>query len=885
MSGIKPGLREREGFGIMPRFERSYRVSREHSPGRLSPAVRPVTYELAIDVRPDEGRFSGRVAIALRIDAPARDIVLHAQDLAITSAHLRTGDRRRALDIALDAPATRLVLTPAVPVAPCAASLEIEFSGSLNQQMKGLYQAKAVVDGVEERYAFTQFEPTDARRCFPCFDEPGFKAGFRIQVTAPEHLTVLSNMPAVSETRQGVAKTVRFAETPVMSTYLVAIAVGRLAARRRLVAGTEVAVWALPHELALADFALDVTEATLPLLNDYFALPYPYPKLDLIAVPDFAMGAMENWGAIFFRDSRLLVDHRRASTATQRVVANVIVHEIVHQWFGNLVTMAWWDDLWLNEAFATWLACKIVDQWRPEWRSWEEFELEKQVPLALDSLDSSRPIVSAVASSAEIEAMFDPLTYEKGAAVLRMFERFLGEEAFREGIRAYMKRHQFANTAAADLWRELEGASGRPVGALAHDWLTQAGYPVLTVRPASSDGRTVALGQRRWSAHGRRHHVTGRWRIPAVLRYEDDAGVHAHRVQMEEPDATVTLPGRGPVRWLYANGGESGFYRVEHDAVGRRALLAEGLPHLTPPERVGLLSHARAAVQAGDASIEALMDALLACRGDEARVVVEALADDFDALAERLVVPEDQSLFARVAAEVASPWWARLGWKREGTEDDEVRLTRAAVVWLMGAVVADPSVRREAERRVSAYLKDASSLDPTLASPVVRLGARFGDEPRFDAYLASWRRAVTPEDRDRFLLALAEFPNPELVQRLLVWLVSGEVRGQDAWKPFRVLLARPGAQGPAWTFLKSHWGPLRDMIGPVGAGRVVQATRGLWRAEWRADVAAFFAEPANRVESAASALVQTLEFIDVGIAFRAAQTEALSRWLRAREPA
>jgi puromycin-sensitive aminopeptidase len=845
--------------------------------------VRPVSYDLALDIRPDDGRFSGRASIAVRVDAPARDVVLHAQDLTIESATLRIEERGIPLGAALDRSTSTLTLTAPKPLAQGPAVLEIAFSGALNQQMKGLYQAKAVVAGVEERYAFTQFEPTDARRCFPCFDEPAFKAGFRVEVTAPSHLTILSNMPALSEVNHGPTKTVRFAETPVMSTYLLAIAVGRLAPKRRVVAGTDVAVWAPPHELALADFALDVTAATLPSLNEYFALPYPYPKLDLIAVPDFAMGAMENWGAIFFRDSRLLVESQRASTTTRRVVANVIVHEIVHQWFGNLVTMAWWDDLWLNEAFATWLACKIVDQWRPEWRSWEEFELEKQMPLALDSLDSSRPIVAAVASSAEIEAMFDPLTYEKGAAVLRMFEQFLGEDVFRAGIRAYMKRHQFENTVAADLWRELEDASGRPVGALAHDWLSQAGYPVLGVRATSSDHRSIALGQRRWSIHGQRHPAAGRWRIPAVIRYEDDAGIHAHRVLVEGGDTVVSLPGDGPVRWLYANGGESGFYRVEHDAALSQPLLAEGLPRLAPQERVGFLSHAWAAAQAADTSIDALMTALLACRGDDTRVVVEALAGYLDTLAERLVAPDDQSAFANVAADIAAPLWARLGWSRPGDEDDEVRLTRAATLWMMGAVVSDSAVRLEVDRRVEAYLKDPSSLDPTLASNVARLGARLAeDDSRFDAYLEAWRRAVTPEDRDRFLSALAEFPQRALVGRLLEWLLSGEVRGQDAWKPFRVLLGRPDAQDLTWEFLKTHWTGLRQKVGPVGASRIIQATRGLWRADWRAEVESFFSEPANRVESAAKALAQTLEFMDVGIAFSATQGAPMARWLRAR---
>jgi aminopeptidase N/puromycin-sensitive aminopeptidase len=376
--------------------------------------------------------------------------------------------------------------------------------------------------------------------------------------------------------------------------------------------------------------------------------------------------------------------------------------------------------------------------------------------------------------------------------------------------------------------------------------------------------------------------VAGRWRIPAVIRYEDDGGLHAHRVLVDGADAAVPLPGRGTVRWVYGNGGESGFYRVEHDTENSQALLAVGLQRLAPPERVGLLSHAWAAAEAGDASVDALMATLLACRGDDARVVVEALAGYLDTLAERLVVPDDRLAFANVAAEIAAPLWARLGWERGGAEDDEVRLTRAATLWLMGAVVADPAVRGEVDRRVEAYLKDAASLEPTLASNVVRLGARFGDQARFESYLAGWRRAVTPEDRDRFLTTLAEFPHRPLVQRLLEWLLSGEVRGQDAWKPFRVLLARPAAQGLTWDFLKSHWIPLREKTGPVGASRIIQATQGLWRADWRAEVAAFFSDPANRVESAARALTQTLEFIDVGVAFKAAQGAALSRWLRSR---
>ncbi|HET8761098.1 MAG TPA: M1 family metallopeptidase [Nitrospiria bacterium] len=859
-------------------------MSTERLSGRLPDAVTPQAYDLTLDVRPEEGRFSGRVRIALRLTSPTREIALHAQDLVVSEAAIVTGERRRPLTAALDAEATRLTLASPDTLPAGQASLELTFSGSLNRQMKGLYEARAVVDGLDERYAFTQFEPTDARRCFPCFDEPALKASFRVQVTAPAHLAVLSNMPALSETREGSSKTVRFAETPVMSTYLLAVAVGRLAAKRRTIAGTDVAVWALPNDLTLADFALDVTAATLPLMNDYFGLPYPYPKLDLIAVPDFAMGAMENWGAIFFRDSRLLVDPARASTATQRVVANVIVHEIVHQWFGNLVTMRWWDDLWLNEAFATWLACKIVDQWRPEWRSWDEFQLEKHVPLALDALDSTRPIVAGADTSAEIEALFDPLTYEKGAAVLRMFEQFLGEDAFRAGIRAYMKQHQFGNTVAADLWRALEAASGRPVGDLARDWLTQAGYPLVTVRATGADRRTIQLTQRRWSAHGRGRGATGRWRIPVVIRYEDRRGLHAHRALLEQDQAAVTLPAEGAVTWVYGNGAESGFYRVQHEGDLHAALLSGGWARLDAAERVGLLNHAWAAAEAGDAPINVLMDTILACRGDGTRVVVEAMTGYLDTLAERIVPPEARPTLARLTAELAAPVWDRLGWQGRGAEDDEARLARAAAMWLMAVVAGEPAVCREASRRADAYLADASSLEPTLVANVLRIGARLGDATRFEAYLARFRAARTPEDRDRLLSALADFPDRALLDRFLAFLCTDEVRGQDVWKPFRTLLGNPSTQDPTWRFVKATWLLLREKAGPVGSGRIIQATRGLWRTDWRGDVAEFFSRPEHRVESAAKALDQTLEFMDVGIAFKSAQVKPLSRWLRGRFP-
>jgi aminopeptidase N len=365
-----------------------------------------------------------------------------------------------------------------------------------------------------------------------------------------------------------------------------------------------------------------------------------------------------------------------------------------------------------------------------------------------------------------------------------------------------------------------------------------------------------------------------------VIRYEDSQGVHTHHVLLDQDQASVALPAQGAVAWVYGNGMESGFYRVTHEPELHAALLASGWTRLDAAERVGLLNHAWAAAESGEAPIEAFMDVLPACRGDGTRVLVEALAGYLDTLAERVVARADRPAFARAARDVVAPTWKRLEWAGRGTEDDEARLTRAAALWLMAAVAADPVVCREVDHRVDAYLADPSSVEPTLVANVLRLGAKLGGAARFDAYVSRLRAARTPEDRDRFLVALAEFPDRVLIERLLSMLVADDIRGQDAWKPFRTLLGSPEVQDVVWDFVKTRWSALREKVGPVGAGRIIQATRGLWRSTWRDEVAEFFTRPEHRVESAAKALDQTLEFIDVGIAFKSAQAEPLARWLR-----
>ena len=851
--------------------------------GRLSSAVVPKRYDVTLSVQPDQGRFSGSVAIQLHVREAVRRVTLHALELEILEATVESGGVHYTVVVSADAGSETITLTlnREIPAGP--AMVGLTFSGRLNQQMKGLYEAKSG----NERYAFTQFEATDARRAFPCFDEPAMKASFKITAVGPDHLVVLSNMDVEAESTDTASrrKTVTFAETPPMSTYLVALAVAKLECREALIDGTRVAVYATPGQLALTGFAHEVMRACLPGLNTYFGLRYPLAKLDLVGVPDFAMGAMENWGAIFFRENRLLLDPAQASANTLRGVANVITHEVVHQWFGNLVTMDWWEDLWLNESFATWLACKIVDDWHPEWQSWVEFARDKQVPLGVDALASTRPISSKVRTAAEAEEMFDALTYEKGASVLRMLEQFLGEDVLRRGIREYIRAHQFGNAPAADLWAALEAASGQPVPAIARDWFARPGFPVVTVSAAGPDLGTLTVGQSRFQADpNARPDADAPWAIPLTFAFEDDQGIRRHRVLMTDARATVALPADGKVRWVYANAGEQGFYRTRYDQ-GLRDALAASSARLSPEERFGLLDNTWALAQKGELPIGEFLDLVVRFRGDDTRIVVEGLAGYLGTLGDRLVNDSERALFAGFIEDFYGALVDSLGWDARPQEGDEPKLARAAALWTLGGVARPAALIHDMTERLERYWADPTSLDPTLATAVLRLCARVGGKERYDRYLERYHAAATPEDRDRYLVAFGDFAAPGLTPAILALILSEAIRGQDIWKPLRGLLSNPATQGETWAFIKANWPALRRKGGSVGAQRIIGGTKALWRAEWLDEVERFFSDPANRVASAERTLTQSLEFLRLGLAFRREQQERLSAWLRDRNQA
>ncbi|HEY8923183.1 MAG TPA: M1 family metallopeptidase, partial [Polyangia bacterium] len=702
--------------------------------------------ELAVDLGKD--RFQGTAEIDLVATEAVSRVHLHAVELAVSAAQaiVPGGQPIAVTAIVPDAVSETVTLELASPLPLGPSTVRVSWTGAFSPGLRGLYRAGAI--------AVTQFEAADARRVFPCFDEPAFKATWELSLRdVPAGVPVISNGRIVEEVAGDAGtRRIRFAPTPVLSSYLIALAIGDLVPSEPVEArGVPIRTWSVPAKRSLTAFAQEAAAAVLPKLEDYFGLPYPFGKLDQLGIPDFEAGAMENAGCITFREVALLLDPATAPLAMQKRVAEVITHELAHQWFGNLVTMVWWDDLWLNEAFATWMAFKIVSAWRPEWRIWMDFEVGKGSALVLDAMQSAHPIRAEINNAEEAGESFDAITYEKGGAVLRMIEGYLGEERFREGIRLYMRRHRESNATADDLWGALGEASGEPIVELANAWIRRTGYPVVSVTAApepSGDGSAggdgaseLVLEQRRFFSDptARESGAPTRWLIPMVIRYRDDEGVKQQRVLFGEATARVTLAARGRVRWLVANAGAAGFYRCRYDerllaAIGRA--IADGAAssggardEVQPIERMAVVSDQWALVRADAVEVGDFLNLITAMASESDPFVLDELVGRLGLLEGRHIAEGDEPAFRRMIADLFRDSAGRLGWQATDAkpESDDTRLVRAALLRAMVVVARDPEAVAEAERRCLAHLAPSAgavALDPNLLDIVVTAAAR-----------------------------------------------------------------------------------------------------------------------------------------------------------------
>ncbi len=847
---------------------------------RLPRDILPQRYDIDIDASPRRRTFRGKLTLFARVAQPTAVVTLHARGLTLSAITARMAGRAVRARCRLDAEKEIALLEFAAPLPRGKLVLELRFAGRLNDNMHGLYLAQ---DG-SERAIVSQCEATDARAIFPCFDEPELKARFAWTVTTDVGMNVICNGALLSRKRRGKGERHVFRPTPPISTYLAALAIGSFeATKTQRIAGTPTRILCGPGRLAQTAFAADVTAHVLPWLRDYFAHRHAYAKLDQVAVPGFDAGAMENVGAIFYRQQLLLSDSETASWQSRKHIAEVIAHEIAHQWFGNLVTMRWWDDLWLNEAFATWIAYKAVDAWQPSWRMWDDFLDGQQAALNADALVSTHPIYTPVATPAQATELFDVITYEKGCAVLRMAEQYLGQERFRDGIRLYIDRHKGGNAAGADLWDALATASHEPVDRLMRSWIEQPGFPLVTVSAGEHESRMVLhVSQQRFYTSATRMSAPHdqSWRIPLVLRYDAGNGPQTHRALLQEHEQSISLPPGGSIRWVYPNADASGFYRVRLDDTLLRAVLERGLASLSPAERTALVTDEWALVRAGASPIDRFLDVLVALRGERDHLVLRTIESLTTTLFEQIATAQQIPALCALTRWLTQPSYDVLGWDGLPDEPAERAASRAIVLRIRGETGRDPDVLSEARRRGEREMHDPKSVEANIAAAVVRLAALGGDARQLKHYVEAYQRrradGLSPETQGRYLQALSAFESKATVARVLSHCLDGVVPQEQLRSVLVSLLARRATQQPTWTFIKKSWRTLGPRVGTMGLARLVEAT-GALPAERHDDVKRFFAKHA--VPAAERALAKALEAMSLRGELISREGARLGAWL------
>jgi len=843
---------------------------------RLPRSVLPRRYELQLEPHLDRATFDGHVRIELEVHERVAEIVCNSAGLQIAEAWIfgPAGLRARAqVELREDFEQVAFRLPESLPSGDY--QLEISFSGALSDSLHGLYRSRFFdQEGKEHILAATQFEPTDARRAFPCWDEPDFKASFAVSLVVPDGMFACSNgKEIVSESLGDGRRLVRFKETIPMSSYLVAALVGPMEATPvRDVDGVELRVIHVPGKAHLSDFALQVAEHALRYFTDYFDIPYPSDKLDLAAIPDFAFGAMENLGAVFFRESSLLVDPTTASVREIQRVADVVCHEIAHMWFGDLATMAWWDDLWLNEAFATLMEVHAVDAFRPQWEREVSFGLELSRALEIDGLSSTRPIKAEVASPADAEAMFDALTYQKGAAVLRMLENYLGPDVFAAGVRRYLRRHRLSNATAADLWTALEEASKQPIGSLVEDWLSKPGHPLIE---AGREHGRLRLRQRRFAYHPSLEE--GSWLVPLRVKVADDPN---SPIQVLLPPEGTSLELQDPRATIVANSEGASVVRCLYE-LPLAELLRKDLRSLTPLERHSLVRDAWATTLAGLSPLEEFFSWVQAMGANPFPGAWEEAIGAAHLLYNCL---EDGQLeaFISLARHLFGPLARSLGTQSRPDEAPLVKALRSSLLSFLGTAGEDSEIGGWASSALEADWAGLKPLDPDLARAVLAIAAWRGDGRLYEQYLERWEKATSPQEELRYLYSLTAFRDPDLVQRTLE-LAWGKVRSQNAPAVVQLCLASRHGGRITWRFLTAHWDAFLSKISPTSLDVALEGLSHRGEPDLLEEARGFLEVnvPANTRQKAA----QVIEQMEVNVRFGARERggfEALAQRLLGR---
>jgi len=845
---------------------------------RLPTSVVPVNYKLKLQPDLNKLTFDGSVDIQLQIKESVKVIKMNANEIDVHEAVFKGSSGDLNAEVTLCKDEEIVVFNLPNEIAPGDGSLSIKFSGILNDKMRGFYKSEYTVGEEKRVAAVTQFEATDARRCFPCWDEPAIKATFDVTLVVPKDRVALSNMPVISEKEVGDnLKELKYDTSPIMSTYLLAFVVGEFDyVEKTDEDGVVVRVYTPTGKKEQGLFALDVAVKTLPFYNKYFKIAYPLPKCDLIAIADFSAGAMENWGLITYRETALLVDPENSSARIKQWVALVVGHELAHQWFGNLVTMEWWTHLWLNEGFASWIEYLCVDFCFPEYDVWTQFiNNDHERALEMDALDNSHPIEVAVGHPSEIDEIFDAISYSKGSSVIRMLHDYLGDEDFRKGMNLYLTKHQYKNTFTEDLWDALEKASGKPVSKMMNTWTVQMGFPVLKVtQEKTGDGRKLNIEQVKFTADGSVPSKEYRWLVPVSICSKAAPAKANNLGLLEEISQTFDISSVPNTDWVKLNAGTVSFCRVIYPP----EMLEEMIPaikdlSMPPKDRLGLQSDLFALNRAGLTSAKDVLKVAQAYQNETNYTVWSNLATNIASIRHLLQYSDCHDAFKKFSIQMFSKTAASVGWDTKPGEDTLIPMLREVVLATLGAC-GDKETVAEANRRFDAHASGTTKLRADLRASVYKTVLSNGGEDVFEKMLKLYDEADMQEEKVRISRSLGAVRDEKLIQRVLDFALSDKVRSQDTVFVIAGTTGSKAGQQLAYQFFKDNFEELnKRYAGGFLLSRLVSSTTdGFASEEMAKDVEDFFKD--HPVAAAERTVQQSVENIRLN-----------ARWLKKELPA
>ncbi|MBL9210217.1 MAG: M1 family metallopeptidase [Opitutaceae bacterium] len=843
-------------------------------PDRLTRDVVPLAQSVSLTLDPAQDGFSGTTRIDIDVTRASRSFRLHALGPVIASAtlHDRTGHRTTLTPSTVEPKLGLVQLTAPAELPPGGYVLELGFTGQYARNSLGLY--KTVNHG--DAYLFTQFEANHARQAFPCWDEPGFKIPWQLTLTVPAGLEVVTNAAPAQESRSGTMKTVHFGRTPPMPSYLVALAVGPLEY-------VDVPGLAVPGRIVtprgqtgLAGDIARISPEILARLEEYFGVPYPYAKLDQVAVPEFAFGGMENAGLITYLATLVLAEPGRASFGARRGMATLVAHEMAHMWFGDLVTMAWWDDLWLNESFASWMAAKIVMQTNPEYRL-EISELDgTHHAMRTDALPSVRPVRRSLQAKDDPEQVIDELTYNKGQAILTMIESWIGPEKFRAAMRLYFQKHAWSNTTADDLWRAFGAATGEDIPALIRAFMETPGVPLVTVTPEGGD--RLRLTQRRFTNLGATS-APGRWQVPVVLQWSVAGRVQRQRVLLRDESMSVELPGLARAEWLQPNADEAGYYRWSL-APALNARLARQAAALTPRERLGLLDNASALLNAGQLAGDEYLSLISAFAGDREPEVTGKVASQLGAVRANLVPAEQRETFNRFSHSLLRPALSRVGLQPVAGEPAHVAPLRTTLLGELGRQGRDPEVIALARDLAGRYLANRADVAPEMAGTTLGIAAYHGDAAFWETVRAAFESEKSPLHRSRLLGALGAFRDESVTARALDYALQGPLNSSEFMRIPQGLAGLPGRRAKVVDWAIQHHDAIKGRSPSIAYANLISLAEGDDPAVFER-LRSFLLDPARRDPAADANITKATERMAQRALLRQKETANVLRFLDA----